>query len=101
MHLKSIFAKDLRDFGASISRGVLLEVSVLTGVRIVFSSTASVLCRKPPRTTSGIVLNNTAGKCYDCHSWLTCRHQFVVALSIPVIALSAICRAAPLRRRPS
>ena len=33
------------NFGASISRGVLFVGGVLTGVRIVFSSTANVLCR--------------------------------------------------------
>ena len=46
MRLKSIFAKDVCDFGASISRGrVLLVGGVFTGVRIVFSSTSNVLYR--------------------------------------------------------
>ena len=48
MRLKSIFAKDACDYGASISRGALLVSGVLTGVRIVFSSTAKRSVPKPP-----------------------------------------------------
>ena len=63
MRLKSIFAKDVCDFGASISRGVLLVGGVLTGVRMVFSSTANVLYRKPPPTASDSTLR------VEKHGW--------------------------------
>ena len=56
MRLKSIFAKDACDYGASISRGALLVSGVLTGVRIVFSSTANILYRKTPPTASDTTL---------------------------------------------
>ena len=56
MRLDSIFANDVCDFGASISRGVLLVGGVLAGVRIVFFSTANVLYRKKTPTASDSTL---------------------------------------------
>ena len=104
MRLKFIFAKDVCDFGASISRGVLLVGGVLTGLRIAFSSTANVLYRKPPPTAIGSTLR------VENHGWqvlgfvqLVCMPaaKFGVTPAVPVIVLSAICRVATLRRRSS
>ena len=65
MRLKSFFAKNVCEDGASIPRGVPLLGGVLTGVRIFFSSTANLLHRNPlPLPVAGhIVLNITVGKC--------------------------------------
>ena len=63
MRLKSIFAKDVCDFGASISRGVLL-----VGAVWYVSSSLPLLafCTETPLrlpVAAHFVLKNTAGKC--------------------------------------
>ena len=104
MRLKSILAKDVCDFGANISREVLLVGGVLTGVCTVVSSTASVLYRKPPPAASDSTLRA------EKHGWqvlgfvqLVCMPaaKVEVTLAVPFLELSAICRVATLGRRSS